>query len=138
MCPGAPAAAGRPPPSPTAARYAAFAVSARAGNVVDGPPTTIGSADHQLAGLIMGFSAALGIDVEAVRRDPATRGFAALPRRWAVERTFGWLMLHRRLRPDRAAEDERKRESRTLLQAIDRGPRKGRPKQGAELTAGRR
>jgi transposase len=53
----------------------------------------------------MGFSAALGIDVEAVRRDPATRGFAALPRRWAVERTFGWLMLHRRLRPDRAAED---------------------------------
>ena len=105
MCPGAPAAAGRPPPSPTAARYAAFAVSARAGNVVDGPPTTIGSADHQLAGLIMGFSAALGIDVEAVRRDPATRGFAALPRRWAVERTFGWLMLHRRLRPDRAAED---------------------------------
>ncbi|WP_162795732.1 transposase [Nonomuraea lactucae] len=40
--------------------------------------------------------AALGIDVEVVRRDPATRGFAALPRRWVAERTLGWLMFHRR------------------------------------------
>ena len=24
-------------------------------------------------------------------------GFAVLPRRWVVERTFGWLMKHRRL-----------------------------------------
>lgn len=42
--------------------------------------------------------AALGIDVEVVRRDPATRGFTVLPRRWIAERTFGWLMLRRLVR----------------------------------------
>jgi transposase len=42
-------------------------------------------------------AAALGIDVEIVQRDPATRGFIVLPRRWVAERTFGRLMLHRRL-----------------------------------------
>ncbi|MFI6797601.1 transposase [Streptosporangium canum] len=45
----------------------------------------------------MEYGAQLGIDVEVVHRDPAVRGFTPLPRRWAVERTFGWLMLHRRL-----------------------------------------
>ena len=49
---------------------------------------------------VIDHAAALGIDVEVVRRDPATRGFTPLPRRWAVERTFGWLMLHRRLARD--------------------------------------
>ncbi|MET7855396.1 transposase, partial [Streptomyces avermitilis] len=42
----------------------------------------------------------LGIDVEAVRRDPAAKGFKVIPRRWVVERTFGWLMRHRRLAHD--------------------------------------
>ncbi|MDH6522531.1 transposase [Streptomyces sp. SAI-135] len=28
------------------------------------------------------------------------RGFTVLPRRWAVERTLGWLMHHRRLARD--------------------------------------
>jgi transposase len=28
------------------------------------------------------------------------RGFAVLPRRWVVERTFGWLVKCRRLRCD--------------------------------------
>ncbi|MFE2889398.1 IS5 family transposase [Streptomyces sp. NPDC059272] len=41
--------------------------------------------------------ARLGIDVEAVHRDPTTKGFKVIPRRWVVERTFGWLMHHRRL-----------------------------------------
>jgi transposase len=45
-------------------------------------------------------AATLGIDVEIVRRAPGTRGFAALPRRWTAERTFGWLMFHRRLARD--------------------------------------
>ncbi len=31
---------------------------------------------------------------------PGTRGFTPLPKRWAVERTNGWLMLHRRLARD--------------------------------------
>ncbi|WP_394328279.1 transposase [Couchioplanes caeruleus] len=41
-----------------------------------------------------------GIDVERVTRRPAERGFRASPRRWVVERTFGWLMQHRRLALD--------------------------------------
>jgi transposase len=35
--------------------------------------------------------------VEVVKRSDATAGFKVLPRRWVVERTFGWLMRHRRL-----------------------------------------
>ncbi|MET8053131.1 IS5 family transposase, partial [Streptosporangium sp. NPDC005286] len=40
-------------------------------------------------------AATLGIDAQVVPRAPATRGFIVLPRRWVVERTFGWLMHHR-------------------------------------------
>ena len=35
--------------------------------------------------------------VEAVKRSDTARGFHVLPKRWIVERTFGWLMRHRRL-----------------------------------------
>ena len=35
--------------------------------------------------------------VEVVKRSDDTTGFKMLPRRWVVERTFGWLMHHRRL-----------------------------------------
>ncbi|MFE9483905.1 IS5 family transposase [Streptomyces spororaveus] len=45
-------------------------------------------------------AATLGIDMRIVRRDPATRRFAVLPRRWTVERTLGWLINHRRLTRD--------------------------------------
>lgn len=37
------------------------------------------------------------LKVEVVKRSDAVQGFAVLPRRWIVERTFGWLMRHRRL-----------------------------------------
>src|SRR5881296_3548240 len=37
------------------------------------------------------------LEVEVVKRSESTKGFAVLPRRWIVERTFGWLMRHRRL-----------------------------------------
>ena len=37
------------------------------------------------------------LEVEVVKRSASTKGFAVLPRRWIVERTFGWLMRHRRL-----------------------------------------
>lgn len=40
---------------------------------------------------------AWGIVVEVVRKPPDQRGFAVLPRRWVVERTFSWLMRFRRL-----------------------------------------
>ncbi|GHH05750.1 hypothetical protein Srubr_05370 [Streptomyces rubradiris] len=42
----------------------------------------------------------LGIDMHIVQRTPGTRGFTPLPKRWTVERTYGWLMLHRRLARD--------------------------------------
>lgn len=38
--------------------------------------------------------ATLGIDVEILHRDPAVKGFKAIPRCWVVERTFRWLMNH--------------------------------------------
>jgi transposase len=38
--------------------------------------------------------------VEIVKRSDPTAGFKVLPRRWVVERTFGWLMHHRRLARD--------------------------------------
>jgi transposase len=45
-------------------------------------------------------AATLGIDMEIVTRTPGTRGFTPIPKRWTVERTYGWLMLHRRLARD--------------------------------------
>ena len=37
------------------------------------------------------------LEVEVVRRCEDVKGFKVLPRRWVVERTFGWLMKQRRL-----------------------------------------
>jgi putative transposase len=37
------------------------------------------------------------VEVEVVKRSDDLNGFAVVPRRWVVERTFGWLMRHRRL-----------------------------------------
>ncbi|MFC9855922.1 IS5 family transposase [Streptomyces prasinus] len=45
-------------------------------------------------------AATLGIDLEIVQRIPGTKGFTPIPKRWAVERTYGWLMLHRCLARD--------------------------------------
>ncbi len=42
----------------------------------------------------------LEIVLEIVKRDPGTKGFAVLPRRWVVERTFAWLGRFRRLSKD--------------------------------------
>jgi transposase len=53
-----------------------------------------------------------GISVQVVSKDPGQKGFAPLPNRWAVERTFGWLMLHRRLARDYETLPER---SRTMI-----------------------
>lgn len=43
---------------------------------------------------------ALGIALTVVQRAADARGFTVLPRRWVVERTFGWLMRSRRLARD--------------------------------------
>jgi transposase len=44
--------------------------------------------------------AAYGWTVEVVQPPGAARGFAVLPKRWSVERTFGWWVQQRRLRTD--------------------------------------
>lgn len=40
------------------------------------------------------------IRLEVVKRSDSQKGFVVLPRRWVVERTFGWLSKHRRLSKD--------------------------------------
>jgi putative transposase len=39
-------------------------------------------------------------DLEVVKRIPGVRGFSVLPKRWVVERTFGWLSRNRRMSKD--------------------------------------
>ena len=41
-----------------------------------------------------------GIPLEIVKRSDAAKGFVVLPKRWIVERTFGWLGRCRRLTKD--------------------------------------
>jgi transposase len=41
-----------------------------------------------------------GIDLQVVRLAEAKKGFVLLPRRWVVERSFGWLARFRRLSRD--------------------------------------
>ncbi|VTU02608.1 transposase dde domain protein : Transposase and inactivated derivatives OS=Hahella chejuensis (strain KCTC 2396) GN=HCH_01325 PE=4 SV=1: DDE_Tnp_1_2 [Gemmataceae bacterium] len=41
-----------------------------------------------------------GITLEVVKHTEAKKGFVLLPRRWVVERTFGWLGRFRRLARD--------------------------------------
>src|SRR5439155_9883278 len=41
-----------------------------------------------------------GIELEVVKHTEAKKGFVLLPRRWVVERTFGWLGRFRRLTRD--------------------------------------
>lgn len=42
----------------------------------------------------------LGREVEVVKRSDDMKGFTVLPKRWIVERTFGWLGRYRRLSKD--------------------------------------
>ena len=46
---------------------------------------------------LMDKAAFLGFVIEVVRRIDREPGFKILPRRWVVERTFGWMMRWRRL-----------------------------------------
>ena len=39
----------------------------------------------------------LECELKIIRRPKGIKGFALLPKRWVVERTFGWLNLYRRL-----------------------------------------
>jgi putative transposase len=58
-------------------------------------------ADGGYAGKLVDWTAQLGQWVlEIVRRNDDLKGFVVLPRRWIVERTFGWLGRYRRLSKD--------------------------------------
>jgi putative transposase len=43
------------------------------------------------------IKAMFGWEIEVVEREPGSKGFQVLPKRWVVERTFAWLGLNRRL-----------------------------------------
>ncbi len=40
------------------------------------------------------------VEVQVIKRSDDVQGFKVLPKRWLVERTFGWLVKHRRLVQD--------------------------------------
>lgn len=52
------------------------------------------------AGLVGWARDSEGIEIVAVPRNADVKGFQVLPRRWVVERTFGWLTRCRRLARD--------------------------------------
>lgn len=57
-------------------------------------------ADAIYRGPLVEWTRGLGWDLEIVERPPGQKGFVSLPRRWVVERTFGWQGLCRRLSKD--------------------------------------
>ena len=58
-------------------------------------------ADGAFAGRLLEWAARfLRTTVHVVRKPAGQRGFAVVPRRWAVERTLAWLTAHRRLARD--------------------------------------
>jgi transposase len=58
-------------------------------------------ADGAFAGCLLDWAARiLSIVIAVVRKPVDQQGFAVIPRRWAVERTFAWITAHRRLARD--------------------------------------
>lgn len=68
---------------------------------VTGGTVEIGYVDQGYTGEDAAFQAEQeGIKLEVVKHTEAKRGFVLLPRRWVVERSFGWLGRFRRLARD--------------------------------------
>jgi transposase len=59
-----------------------------------------GYANHVDRSLIGWARQELGLLLQIVKRTDDVKGFQVLPRRWVVERTFGWLVRNRRLARD--------------------------------------
>lgn len=55
---------------------------------------------YQGAATAAAVAEATGLSLEIVKRSDAAKGFVVLPKRWIVERTFGWLGRCRRLAKD--------------------------------------
>ena len=66
------------------------------------PTVTNAIADggYQGAATAAAVLAAAGIPLEIVKRSDGAKGFKLVPKRWIVERTFGWLGRCRRLAKD--------------------------------------
>ena len=71
------------------------------------PTVSAGWVDGGYKNGFLEHAAGHGIAFEVVRKNDGQKGFAPLPRRWMVERTFGWLVLHRRLVRDYETLPER-------------------------------
>jgi putative transposase len=54
-------------------------------------------ADGAYAGIVAYVHKQFGWIVDIVRRSPDAQGFSVVPRRWVVERSFGWFGRYRRL-----------------------------------------
>lgn len=68
---------------------------------VTGQTVTLAYVDQGYTGEAPAEAArAQGIELEVVKHTEAKKGFVLLPRRWVVERTFGWLARFRRLARD--------------------------------------
>jgi transposase len=59
-----------------------------------------GYANQIDASLVTWARTAIGVVLEIIKRSDDVKGFQVLPRRWVVERTFGWLIRNRRLSRD--------------------------------------
>ena len=57
-------------------------------------------ADGAYAHIVETVRQQFGWQLDLVRRPDGAKGFSVLPRRWVVERTFGWLGRYRRLSRD--------------------------------------
>lgn len=75
------------------------------------PTVSVAWVDGGYNNTVVRHGARHGIRVETVTRSTA-KGFHVLPRRWVIERTFGWLMQHRRLVRDYETLPQR---SRTMV-----------------------
>jgi len=71
------------------------------------PAVTAGWVDGGYKNGFLEHADEAGIAFEVVQKQDGQKGFTPLPRRWAVERTFGWWVLHRRLVRDYETLPER-------------------------------
>ena len=68
---------------------------------LDHPSVETVWADQGFAGWLVGWAdEVLDRTIDIVRKLPGQRGFQVQPRRWAVERTFSWITMRRRLACD--------------------------------------
>ena len=68
------------------------------------------------AGVVRWAEDECGYALEVVERPPGAKGFAVLPRRWVVERSFAWAGRYRRLSKD----DEARTQSAAELARVQR------------------